>query len=129
MTLKTKEELNKLLSKRNESEYLKSLTDEQWQELVSEIRTLTTPTTYEELPMMECNPKIINRKWWLSDEDKLVTQDTRYRNYINDILDQIKLGLHDYCYHIYHIADLLKFYPDALRTRLIDGYIEVWLER
>ena len=52
-----------------------------------------------------------------------------YCGYINDILRNIRAGQIDYCYFIYQIMDLAKFHFDNLRTKLCDGYWEVWLER
>lgn len=52
-----------------------------------------------------------------------------YCSYINDILNNIRSGQVDYCYHIYQIMDIAKFHYNTLKTRYCDGYWEVWLER
>lgn len=52
-----------------------------------------------------------------------------YCSYINDVLRNIRAGQVDYCYYMYQIMDLLRFHYEDLRTRLCDGYWEVWLDR
>lgn len=52
-----------------------------------------------------------------------------YCNFINSILDNIRLGQIDYCYYIYQIMQLTKFHYDKLKTKYCDGYWEVWLEK
>jgi len=54
----------------------------------------------------------------------------QYCSYINDVLSNIRSGQIDYCYYIYQIMDLAKFYfgKEQLKTKYRDGYWEVWLE-
>lgn len=52
-----------------------------------------------------------------------------YCSFINDTLQCIREGQVSYCYYANQIFDLAKFHYDALRTKLCDGYWEVWLER
>lgn len=52
-----------------------------------------------------------------------------YCSYINDVLDNIRMGQTDYCYFIYQIMELARFHYNTLRTRYRDGYWEVWLDR
>lgn len=52
-----------------------------------------------------------------------------YCTYLNDILRNIRSGQIDYCYYIYQILDLLKFHYGNLRTKYMDGYWEVWLDK
>ncbi len=129
MTHKTKQDLQKLFTMANDSTYLKSITDKQWQKLFCEIRNQTEPTPFKRLTAMKTNPTIVKHSWWLTDNEKQDSQYAHYRNYINDVLSQIRIGKHDFCYHVYQVAELLRFHPDRLKTRLVDNYIEVWLEK
>ena len=52
-----------------------------------------------------------------------------YCYFINDVMKQIRSGFVEYCYYYYQITELLHFHYDDLRTRYIDGYWEVWLEK
>lgn len=53
----------------------------------------------------------------------------QYCAFINDILRNIESGQIDYCYFIYQILDLLKFHRNDLKTKYINGYWEVWLDK
>ena len=52
-----------------------------------------------------------------------------YCSYINDVLNNIRMGQIDYCYYIFQIMELARFHYNTLRTKYCDGYWEVWLER
>lgn len=54
---------------------------------------------------------------------------SRYCSFINSVLDSIRKGERDYCFFKYQIYDILRFHWADLRTRYVDGYWEVWLER
>lgn len=128
MTLKTKEDVQKICSPNNGIGYLESITDENWQETFQGLRYFTEPTKHKELSLLNNTSKVTGRRWGLTDKKHITSQYTYYENFINDILQQIQLGKHDFCYHIYQIAELLKFHKEKLKTKLSDGYIEVWLE-
>lgn len=77
-------------------------------------------------------PSRHNRLGGVSKERPGVDKDSewaRYTRYINSVLNSIRNGNDDYVYHIYQIADLLRFEHDRLRTEYVkeDGYFRVWL--
>ncbi|MCM1100161.1 MAG: hypothetical protein NC079_00580 [Clostridium sp.] len=106
-----------------------ALTDEKWQKEFYLRKLFITPC-----------PDHINRPTGhYSKESGLWNEETRgqysgptnwqrYCAYISDVSDNIRAGRKDYCYYIFQIMELAKFYPDTLRTRYCDGYWEVWLD-
>ena len=50
------------------------------------------------------------------------TQWVYYRNFINSILRSIRHGKCDYCYHVFQVADLLKYEHDNLKVEWIPKY-------
>ena len=129
MTLETKENLQKLLNSNNESAFLNNRTDEEWQEVFYLIKENTEPTRDRRLYGMKSNSSIMRSNYRLSSGTKEETQNTYYIRFINDILNQLRLGHHDFCFHLFHVKELLRFYPFNLKTKLRDGCIEVWLGR
>ena len=107
-----------------------SLTDEKWQKEF-EIRKLfakpysdTQKVVEVYLSKDDLPPTIDDTKYSCYKEAR---QDGYY-SFIKDILSNISNGSTDYCYYIYQIMELLKFYPHNLKTKYCDGYWEVWLD-
>lgn len=128
MTLEELKEL-RLISNTNGSP-TDSMTDEKWQKEFELHKLFITPY----------NKNITKLKGKFSKESGKWNEETQgiyhgctnwqnYCSYINDILCNIRSGQIDYCYYIYQILDLLKFHYNSLRTKYVDGYWEVWLER
>lgn len=110
---------------------LRTMTDKEWQNVfnVLKINTLRIHNRKTRYLRRKCSGYLL----YLSDGDNIdTTQDGYYCNYINDVLRNIRNGERDYCYHIYQVAELLRFEP-KLNTVLVHkndmDYIEVWLER
>ena len=123
------EELLKQLLKENNSKTLKTLTDNEWQECLDLLRTIT-PTTIEKRLKRKLGRVVIGRNWTLSggESDSL---DTYYITFINSVLKSIRSGETDYCFYTYQIAELLRFEP-KLQARLIHNdcsHFEVWLDK
>ena len=104
------------------------LTDEKWQKEFELRKAFVKPVQDTK----------INAKFsracgsWNEETQGMYYGDTNWQQYcafINDILKNIRSGSVDYCYFLYQIMDLLKFHPNELCTRYVDGYWEVWLER
>lgn len=77
-------------------------TNEQWQRDLAELRIRIIPSMVKNMP----------------DEP---TGDQIYCEFINSILFNLRRGNIDYCFYIYHIADLLKYEHDRLQA--------LWLEK
>ena len=45
-----------------------------------------------------------------------------YNQFINDVIAQIRKGAHDYCFYLYQVMELERFFPGTLQTRFCDGY-------
>ena len=104
-----------------------TLTDKEWQNEFALMKLYITPN----------NKKITRMGGKFSRGQEKVSEDREYDgvtnwqsycSYINDVLKNIRIGNHDFCYYGYQLVDLLKFHYDNLRTRYCDGYWEVWLE-
>ena len=105
------------------------LTDETWQKEFAIQRLYVTPTKEMKL-----------RKPYYS-EERMATDEAdfgkvydgppnwqSYCSFINDIIKELRSGHHDYCYFIYQILELERFFPGVLQTKYSDGYWEVWVD-
>lgn len=104
-----------------------TLTDEKWQKEFEIYRYLTVPTDKQRFGGKHSRELGIRSESAIT-EYKGATNWQQYCAFINDVLDSLRSGLHDYCYYIYQIQDLLKFYPNMLCSKYCDGYWEVWLD-
>lgn len=105
-----------------------SMTDEKWQLEFKIRKHFIEPYNFKSKRLYRINCPIT----W----DKNITNWQNYCWYINDVLKNIEAGGHDYCYYLYQVIELLKFYPDNLKTKYCKfndnedegGYWEVWLK-
>lgn len=104
-----------------------TLTDEKWQREFEIYRCLTEPTDQERLGG-KYSREVGMRNDASEIEYKGATNWQQYCAFINDVLLSLKSGMHDYCYYIYQIQELLRFFPTMLRSKYCDGYWEVWLD-
>lgn len=128
MTLKELKE-KKLISNSN-GRPCAGLTDEKWQQEFQIRKFLLTPYESGERKLGNSGSK--ESGVWNEETAGSYYGPTNwqaYCSYINDVLRNIRAGQVDYCYYMYQIMDLLKFHYEDLRTRLCDGYWEVWLDR
>lgn len=104
-------------------------TDEQWQKYFIAMKSLVAPIKEKKMTITRC-PTVIS-SIHSDDNSKYddVTNWYRYCQFINTILTAIRKGEVDYCFHVYQIADLLKYEYDRLRTKWVsdDQYFQVWL--
>lgn len=104
------------------------LTDKKWQEEFNAMKCFVTsfPANIKKLRGSGSRE---SGKWNHDTQGKYdgTTNWQQYCVYINDVLENIRLGHVDFCYYAYQIVDLLKFHHDDLRTKYCDGYWEVWL--
>lgn len=93
------------------------LTDAQWQKQFNLMRREVVPAHSSKI-----------HRTTEKDSDKA---DIYYRVWVNDILEQLRNGLHEYCYFPHQVREILRFEPRKLRSRYFakDGYVEIWLER
>lgn len=99
------------------------LTDELWQKEFSIRRIFIDPAK---------DKKLSGRRSGVRSNDALeaVFGKTSWQNYnqfINDVIAQIRKGAHDYCFYLYQVMELERFFPGTLQTRFCDGYCEVWV--
>lgn len=99
-----------------------NMTDEKWQQEIKYRKIFISP--YKDITRLSARECRGNSASYHGE-----TQWTRYAQYINSVLKNIRSGQVDYCYYIYQIIELLKFHYDDLRTKYHDGYWEVWLEQ
>lgn len=108
---------------------ISTLNSKGWSLLFGLLKQNNIPT-YDKTMKKAPSAVIVNQHWGLSTSADAETSDSRYRNYINSILSNIRSGNIDYCYYIYQVRDLLRFYPNLV-ARLVDvgsfKYIEVFL--
>lgn len=128
MTLEELREM-KLISNTN-GRPSSTLTDEKWQKEFRLRKIFITP--YKKgITKLKGRYSKESYKW--NEETQGIyygqTNWQEYCSFINDVLQNIRMGQREYCYFIYQIEDLLKFHFDHLRTKYCDGYWEVWLER
>lgn len=102
-----------------------SLTDDKWQVEFYFRKMFVKPYPPNIRKMSVCT----NRGYETTQTYSGEFQYKRYSMYINDVLKTIRKGKVDYCYFIYQIMDILKFHYNDLRTKYIDDYWEVWLEK
>lgn len=108
----------------------KDMTDKEWQEYFRIMKTLTHQVK-EKRMSCRTSPILING---YSDNQFTYqgdTQWTKYKEFINSILFAIRRGECDYCFYIYHIAELLRYEHDNLRTKWLpdDNCFQVWLNK
>lgn len=108
----------------------KDMTDKEWQEYFGIMKTLTHQVK-EKRMSCSTSPILING---YSDNQFTYhgdTQWTKYKEFINSILFSIRHGEYDYCFYIYHIAELLRYEHDNLRTKWLpdDNCFQVWLNK
>lgn len=108
----------------------KDMTDKEWQEYFGIMKTLTHQVK-EKRMSCSTSPILING---YSDNQFTYqgdTQWTKYKEFINSILFAIRHGECDYCFYIYHIAELLRYEHDKLRTKWLpdDNCFQVWLNK
>lgn len=108
----------------------KDMTDKEWQEYFGIMKTLTHQVK-EKRMSCSTSPILING---YSDNQFTYqgdTQWTKYKEFINSILFAIRHGECDYCFYIYHIAELLRYEHDNLRTKWLpdDNCFQVWLNK
>lgn len=129
MTLEELKEM-KLISNTN-GRPSDSLTDEKWQKELSIRKLFITPYKNGETKKMKGKYSRERGDWnaEVNGEYCGITNWQSYCSYINDVLNNIRSGQEDYCYFIYQIQDILKFHFHDLRTKYIDGYWKIWLER
>ena len=108
-----------------------TLTDEKWQKEFEIRKQFVQP--YKDGHAKRLSGKYTKKsgKWNEEIHGKYLgcTNWQSYCTYINDILCNIRSGQIDYCYYIYQILDLLKFHFEDLRTKYMDGYWKVWLDK
>lgn len=105
------------------------LTDKKWQEEFNAMKCFVTPFPANVKKLGGSGSKE-SGKWNHDTQGKYdgATNWQQYCAYINDVLENIRLGRVDFCYYTYQIVDLLKFHYDTLETKYCeDGYWEVWL--
>ena len=108
----------------------KDMTDKEWQEYFRIMKTLTHQVK-EKRMSCRTSPILING---YSDNQFTYQGDTqwiKYKEFINSILFAIRHGECDYCFYIYHIAELLRYEHDNLRTKWLpdDNCFQVWLNK
>ena len=102
--------------------------DEEWQAYFYKLRNKIKPSSERQM-------KTTYSVWINGYKDLsyfVYCGDTEWRYYckfINSILSSIRKGESDYCFHIYQIADLLKFEHDRLEAIWLPEYqcFKVWL--
>lgn len=107
------------------------LTDEKWQKEFK-LRKMFIKPYPKHKNKLDGKYSMESGKWNnVNGEYKGCTNWQQYCSYINDVLRNIKSGQIDYCYYIYQIEELAKFYycNQILKTQYCDGYWKVWLER
>lgn len=126
-----------LLYSADDKKLLKEMTDFEWQEKYVVLKTIVKPSKERKLTRKCGSVRVVNRNWSLSCSgygDGIDTLDSRYCAYINDVLKVIrtkgKKPKKDCCYHIYQVAELLRFEPELV-TKLVhdcnNTYFDVWL--
>lgn len=105
-----------------------TMTDKEWQNQFVTTRLYITPHPSS---MTKMGGKYSRGQQKRSEDGTYdgITNWQSYCSFINDVLNQIRLGKHDFVYFGYQLIELLKFHYNTLRTKYCDGYWEVWLER
>lgn len=94
---------------------MSSMTNDEWQRYFSYLLNNTTQSRFDkmketyELYASGC-PDLT---YFVCNEE---SEWDYYCAFINDILNSIRGGEQDYCYHIYQIVDLLRFEHDRLQA-------------
>ena len=117
--------MNKIIELDNISLFKKTIpvemTDDEWQEYFNILRDKIKPS-------LEYRMKTSYYIWvngYLDTTYFSYSGDTEWQYYckfINSVLGTIRKGELDYCYHIYQIADLLRFEHDRLQTMWLPEY-------
>ena len=106
------------------------LTNEKWQKEFELRKTFLTPhpSNVKSLSSRYCQDNRI-----VNSEENPYYGATNYQTYclfINDVIKELRKGNVDYCYFIYQIEELYRFFPN-LKTLFIENgrYWQVWLDR
>ena len=101
------------------------MTDARWQQefairrmfvVPSEDKTLKRLGSIEGYRGEECNAYDGMTNW------------QSYCAFINNVISELQKGHHDYCYFMYQVIELERFFPGILMTKYVDGYWEVWVD-
>lgn len=120
----SKEKYRWLLRLKDDTKELRKMGNDEWQEIAEYIRNTTLPSSDEKLKRCTVERTVMGMRWKLTDNEAADTLDASYVKYINDVLKQIRKGKMDYAFHVYHIAELMRFEP-GLKAELVDGLFEV----
>lgn len=121
--------LHNLLKMKDDSKTLVQMRNEEWQEILSYMKSITLPSSEKRLRRNANNIVVVRVFLTLTDtECRYETLDSMYVKYINAVLGQIRKGYIDYCYHTYQIMELLKFEP-TIDVKLIGGIFHVSLNK
>lgn len=106
------------------------MTDSIWQEIFERIKENTVPFINGEKKRMDNRISKATVNEWGEYEVDQTSDWTRYCNFINDVLRDIRTGNKSVCFFYYQISQLLKFHKDDLRTRydVLNQQWEVWLD-
>lgn len=101
------------------------MTDQQWQHRFELMRAITQISKNKKLTHMP-DPRNLSGDRYCGD-----TMYHYFKIFINDVLEQIRLGHHEYCYYTYQIQELLKYENSRLMSKYHpqDQLWEVWLRR
>lgn len=108
---------------------LSSLTDEAWQYYFEILKTEVVPLPNGKKQKMKYKQiRIYTDDYgnYLPDER---TDYILYCQFINSVLAQIRADKVAFLFFEYQIRQLLKFHQSDLRTRYVNGYWEVWLDK
>lgn len=92
-----------------------NMTDKDWQKHFNELRNEIKPSSERRMKTSH-SISVNNRKDNTYFSYHGDTEWQYYCKFINSVLGVIRSGQCDYCYHIYQIADLLKFEHDRLKA-------------
>jgi hypothetical protein len=118
----------KLASAKQEQYILKNLFSDEWQLLLSYLKSINKPSPDDKIKRKPINSHVVGRKWSLSDNNYNETIDAITVRRLNDILKQIRSGEVDYVYYINDVITLLRYEPD-MDVTLKDGIFRVWKEK
>lgn len=93
----------------------KNTTDSEWQKYFAGLKMIVQPVREQRMGGVR-SIKLQDGEQYKGDTNAI-----RYKNFINDILSNIRHGGTDFCYYIYQIADLLK-YEHSLRAKYRPEY-------
>lgn len=97
------------------------MTDKEWQDYFNELRSKIKPCL--ERRMKTSYPIWVNGYRSITYFSyRGNTEWQYYCKFINSVLNTIRNGECDYCYHIYQISDLLRFEHDRLKAAWLPEY-------